>query len=91
MGVAVGVLGVQTDLCHQAENLFLPLLFIGIHFVDIQRLSDDVGNGHPGVQGGVGVLEHHGGLSAVFQNVLLGFDLLAVEENLTGGGLVQMQ
>ena len=91
MGVAVGVLGVKTHLGHQVQNFLRPLLFIGVHVVNIQRLSDDVRHGHPGVQGRIGVLKHHSRLFAVLQQILFGFDLFAVKENLAGGGFIQVQ
>ena len=30
----------------------------------VQRLADDVGDGHAGVEGGIGILKDHGGLGA---------------------------
>ena len=91
VGITVGVLRVQAHLGHQLQHPLLPLLLGGVHLVHVQRLGDDVGDSHAGIQRGIGVLENHCGLLPVVQNVLLGFDLLAVEEDLAGGGLIQVQ
>ena len=91
VGIAVGVLGVQTYPSHEIQNLLLPLLFIAVQLVDIQRLADDIGNGHSGIQRGIGILKHHSGLFAVLHQILLGGNLFAVKPDLTVGGLVQVQ
>ncbi len=91
VGVAVGVLGVQAHLAHQLQNPLLALFFTAVHLVHVQRLADDVGHGHTGVQRGIGVLENHGGLLPVLGNVLFGNDLLAVEPDFAVRGLVQVQ
>ena len=91
MGIPVGVLRVQAHLGHQLQHPLLPLLLGGVHLVYVQRLGDDVGDGHTGIQRGIGVLENHGAFLAVLQNVLLGYNLFAVEEYFTGGGLIQVQ
>ena len=91
MGIPVGMLGVQAHLAHQLQHPFFPLLLVGVHFVHVQGLGNDVGHGHTGVQRGIGILEHHCALLPVLQNVLLGFNFIAFKEDLTGGGLIQVQ
>ena len=50
MGIPVGVLRVQAHLGHQLQHPLLPLLLGGVHLVYVQRLGDDVGDGHTGIQ-----------------------------------------
>ena len=57
VGVAVDVLGVEPD---EVEQLLDPLAAPTLRhdvLVDLERLSDDVADRHPGVERGVGVLE----------------------------------
>ena len=91
VGVAGGVLAVQADVAHQLQNALLTLLLAGVELVHVQRLTDDVGDRHAGIQRGVGILKDHGGLLAELLDVLLALDGLAVEDHLSGGGLVQVQ
>ncbi len=51
----------------------------------------DVGHCHAGVQGGIGVLEHHLRPAAVFFQGFLAADLFAVEPDFAVRGLVQVQ
>ena len=50
VGVAVGVLRVQAHLGHQLQHPLLPLLLGGVHLVYVQRLGNDIGDGHTRVQ-----------------------------------------
>ena len=50
MGVAAGMLGVQADIVHQLKDLFPALFFVGVEMVDVQRLTDDVLDGHTRVE-----------------------------------------
>ena len=69
MGVVAGMLGVQADIVHQLKDLFPALFFVGVEMVDVQRLTDDVLDGHTRVERGIGVLEDHLHLLAVRQHV----------------------
>ena len=91
MGVAGGVLGVEADVVHQFQDTLAALLFGLVHVLDIQGLADDVGDGHAGIQRGIGILEDHGGLAAVVCDVLRGLDGLAAVDDLAAGGLVEVQ
>jgi hypothetical protein len=59
--------------------------------VDLERIGEDVLDGHPGVQRGGGVLEHHGDGTAEFlAHGGVAFDgRFTVEEDLPGGGRLQ--
>ena len=91
VGVAGGMLGVEADIAHELENALLPFLPAGVELMHVQRLADDVGDGHAGVEGGIGILEDHGGLVAEGLDVGLGLDLPALVEDFAAGGLVQVQ
>ena len=91
MGIAGSVLAVEADPLHQLQNTLMALGLVLIHLVNVQRLPDDVGDGHAGVEGGIGVLENHGGLLAELIDLLVGFDGLSVKEDLAARGLVQVQ
>ena len=91
MGVTVGVLGIQPHLTHQLQNPLLALGFTLVHLVHIQRLADDVRHGHPGIQGGIGILKDHGGLFSVFGNVSWRDNLPAVKPDFSVRRLVQVQ
>ena len=91
VGIAGGMLAVQADIAHQLQDAVLAFLLAGVELVHIQRFADDVGNRHAGVQGGVGILEDHGGLLAEGVDVLLGLQGLAVVPDLAGSGLVQVE
>ena len=85
------MLAVQAYVTHQFQNALLTLFLGFVQLVNVQRLADDIGNGHAGVQGRIGILEDHGGLLAELLNILCSFQLFAVVPHLTGGGLVQVQ
>ncbi len=85
------MLAVQSDIAQKLEHTVIALLLRGVEVVDIQRLGDNVADGHAGVQGRVGILEDHGGLLAEFLQGFLGIDFLPVIDDLTGCGLIQMQ
>ncbi len=51
VGVAGGVLAVEADVIHQLKNSVVSLLLGLIEMVHIERLTDDVGDGHPWVEG----------------------------------------
>ena len=91
VGVAGGMLGVEADIAHELENALLPFLPAGVELMHVQRLADDVGDGHAGVEGGIGILEDHGGLVAEGLDIGLGLDLPALVEDFAAGGLVQVQ
>jgi hypothetical protein len=91
MSISGGVLTVEANAIHQAEDLLHALLAATVHFVDVKRLTDDIGDGHTGVQGRVGILENHSRLFAEFFDVGCGLDLLTTIENLSGGGFVKVQ
>ena len=90
MGVAGRVFAVQTDPPHQLQYTVLAL-FAGIHFVYIQRLADNIGNGHTGIQRGIGILKNHGGFLPELVNVLFAFHGLAPVAYFTRCGFIQMQ
>ena len=91
VSVPGGVLGVQPHPGHQLQYPLLPLLSISVHSVYVQGLCDKIRNGHSGVQGGIRVLEDHGSPFPIVLQVLPGLEGLSVKNDLTGGGLVQMQ
>ena len=91
VGIAGGVLTVQAHMIHQLQDALHALLLGLIELMDIQGLTDDVGDGHAGVQRGIGILEDHGGLLAEFLDVGGGLQLFAVIPDLAAGGLIQVQ
>ena len=91
VGVTGGVFAVQANIAHQLQNPLLTFRSLVVHFMDIQRLTDDIRDGHTGVEGGIGILENHSGLLAEFLNIALGNDLLTVIPDFTGSRLIQMQ
>ena len=80
----------EADQVQQLEDALLARLAL-VDLVDVQPLADDVGDGHAGVQGGVGVLEDHldvlGELLALL--ALQVRHVLALKEDLAVRGLVQ--
>ena len=59
MRVTVGMVVVQAHLAKQADDPLFPFLFIGTEVVDNHRFLNDLADVHPGIEGGIGVLEHH--------------------------------
>ena len=51
VGVAGGVLAVEADMIHQLKNSVVSLLLGLIEMMHVERLTDDVGDGHPRVEG----------------------------------------
>ena len=88
VGVAGGMLTVQAHMVHQLQDARHALLLGLIELMDIQRLADDIGHGHAGVQGGIGILEDHGGLLAELLDIGGGLQLFAVIPDLAAGGLI---
>ena len=89
VGVAVQVVLLQADLPDQLRDPGFDLR-LG-HLLQPHRLGDDAGDGHPGVQRGVGVLEDHlhfapPGLNGLFVQRR---DVGAPVEDLPPGGPVQ--
>ena len=82
---------VEADTLHELKDARLPLRPRRIGFVDIQRLSDNIGYRHARVQRGVWILKDHGGLFTEVMDLLRGADLFSVVENLAGGRFVQVQ
>ena len=81
-----------TEMLKKPLAVFLVLaLFAGIHFVYIQRLADNIGNGHTGIQRGIGILKNHGGFLPELVNVLFAFHGLAPVAYFTRCGFIQMQ
>ena len=56
--VSCRMLRVQSDQFHEAEDLLSALCFVGIEFMDIQGLANDLFDRHTGVQRGIGILEN---------------------------------
>ena len=50
--VAIDEIGVKPHLLHQLFDILLAFGFIGIDFVDLQRLADDAADGHTRVERG---------------------------------------
>jgi hypothetical protein len=59
MRVSVDVLGVEADDVEQVLHRLLAPLARRDLGVDLERLADDVADGHPRVEAGVRVLQHH--------------------------------
>ena len=59
--------------------------------MDVQRLADDIGDGHAGVQRGIGILEDHGGLSAEFTDIRFRADRLSLKADFAAGRFIQVQ
>ena len=92
MGVPVGVLWGQANFRKNPVDLFLPLGVAAVQMVDVQTLADDFSHLFPGVQAGHGILKDHLHLGAQGLSRFLvqpAADILAVEENLTGGRLIK--
>ena len=88
--VSCRVLRVQSDQFHEAEDLLSALCFVGIEFMDVQGLADDLFDRHTGIQRGIGILENHLHLGAVLDHVLI-CDQISVVVDLAAGGLVETQ
>ena len=102
MRIAVGVLRVQAHALQHADDAVVTVLVVLSQLVDVDGLAHNVADGHAGVQGSIGVLEHDLHLTAVGQHVhrdlLLGIgqlagvvDHLTVIDDAAVGGLVQAQ
>ena len=80
----------DADRGQQLANALVALLLALAQLVHVNRLGDDIADRHARVQRGVRILEDHLRPAAV---LLHGFlrDRLAVENDLAGGGLVQVQ
>ena len=88
MRVARGVFGVEADGRHELEN-FLPALFaVRVQLMNVQRLSDDVLDGHTRVERGIRVLEHHLHLLAHVRDVFCR-DALAVKDHFARRRLIE--
>ena len=91
MGIAGGVIPGQAHLVQDVVHPVKLLLFVG-HAVDLQPLGNDLLDGHPGVQGGNGILEDHLHIPRQVPLVLLAHpagNAPAVEVDLAAGGVVQ--
>ena len=90
VGVAPCVLRRQPHPLQHGVDVVVGFLLGLDHMVGQQGLGDDVPDGHPGIEGGVGVLEDHLHLAAPGLELLLGHagDVLAVQHDLPGGGVV---
>ena len=91
VGVAIDVLGVETD---EVEQLLhpLPTPTLGDDFaVDLEGLPDDVADRHPRVERGVGVLEDDLDVAAQLAHVAGGrlLHLQPLEDHLASGGFLQ--
>jgi len=87
--VAARVVGVEADEQHQFLDALAALGLRAEQPVDVERLADDVGDGHARVQGRIRVLEHHLHVAPVQVDVLT-VDRVPVEEHLAGGRRVQV-
>ena len=89
VGIAVQVILLQAHALHQLAHAVVDVLCV--HALVAQRLADDAGHGHAGVQRRVGILEDHLHAAAVGQHLLFikGCDVRAVQQNLARRGLVQ--
>jgi hypothetical protein len=88
MGVAVDELRVEPDLVHQGGNRVLLGHPVGQGLgVDVEGLADDRRDGHPRIQGGVGVLEDDLDVPALGPHGLAGQvrDVVAVDDDRAGG------
>jgi hypothetical protein len=57
----------------------------------IQRLPDDIGYGHTGIQGRIGILENHGGFLAELIDIALCLDLFSFIPYLTACRLIKVE
>ena len=91
MGIAGGVLGVESDIFHQLEDPVAALLFCLIQFLDIQRFSDDVLHGHTGIQRRIGILKDHGRFPAELFDISFGLHGFTAIDHFARGRFVQVQ
>ena len=88
MRVSGCVFCVEADKLHQIHDLVVPLFFVGVQMMDIERLSDDVFHRHSGIQRGVRILEHHLHFLAKSVDILVCYKL-SVKIKLAAGRLVK--
>jgi hypothetical protein len=96
VGIAPHVLGLQAHCLEKLRHPF-PQGFPFGQAVHDQGLTDDVAHGHPGVQGGIGILENDLHFPPQkFHRFLVGFnhvhlfaELLGAEPNFSRGGFNQ--
>ena len=91
VGIAGGMLAVEAHAVHQLQDPLLALGLVPVHLMDVQRFADDIGDGHAGVQRGIGILEDHGGLPAEFTDIRFRADRLSLKADFAAGRFIQVQ
>ncbi len=51
MRITGGMLSIQTDHFHEVHDFIVAVLFCRVEMMDIQRLTDDILDGHTRIQG----------------------------------------
>ena len=87
MGMAVGVVPLETYHIHQTQHLLAEIRNVLISVVCFQRLRNDVKHAHPGVQRGIGVLKNHLDIGPDHVQLFPGHfgDLMSFKVDLTAG------
>ena len=88
MGVAVGVLGIQSHTAQQLPDPFGPRFRGGGQAMDVERFTQDVRDRAPGIQGGERVLEDHLEMPSPLpqRTAFHPGDVLAIEPDHASGG-----
>ena len=83
----------QSHHIHDLTDFFLLLLFGIAELIDLQRLCDDISDGHSGVQRCVGILENDLHILAKLFQLRLGHvrDILSLKDNPAACSLMQVQ
>ena len=92
MGETVGVLLLQAHGLQQVDHHLIPLLAALGQAVVVYALGHDIHHLHPGIQGGVGILEHHlrpAGELLVNGGGLLAVHHMAVKDHMAVGGGIE--
>ena len=92
VGIAIGVLPVQSNALHNAVDFFLPLVSIDIEVMHIKALSDNISHLFARIETGHGVLKDHlhaGAQVPRLRRAKMAGDFHALEENAARGRRVE--
>ena len=90
MRIAVGHIGVESDLRQQFGDARLPRLLIRSQLVDLQRLLEDLPHFHARIERRKGILENHLHVAPDSRDIAFG-QLCPVELDGAPGRIVELQ
>ena len=83
----------QAHRLHQLSHPLVPFLLGLAHAVHLQRLRDQLGHAHAGIEGGKGILKNDLHILAQVFSLVLGYadGLLSLKQNAAAGSVQQAQ